>query len=148
LTRAGTRTSRLSRYGLSIAVVLGLAPLACGPSGPEMAKVYGKVTYQGKPVTQGTVTFQATSPAGRNATGAIDSQGNYTLQTETPGDGALLGDYLVTIFAHEEPVLDYIPKKPIPPKLLVPAKYEKSETSGLKATIHSGSNPVNFDLTD
>jgi len=113
-----------------------------------MAKVFGKVTYQGKPVPQGSITFQATSPGGRNATGQIDSDGNYTLQTENPGDGALLGDYIVTIYAHDEPILDYTPKVPIKPKLLVPAKYEKPETSGLKATVKAGSNPINFDLQD
>jgi hypothetical protein len=146
--RTGTQTNRLKRYGMSIVAVLGLTPLACGPSGPKMASVYGKVTYQGKPVTQGTVTFQASGTGGRNATGLIDSQGNYTLQTENPGDGALLGDYIVTIYAHDEPVLDYTPKTPIRPKLLVPAKYEKPESSGLKATIHGGSNPIDFDLKD
>jgi hypothetical protein len=113
-----------------------------------MASVYGKVTYKGQPVTKGSVTFQATTPEGRNATGQIDPEGNYTLQTENPGDGALLGDYVVTIYAHDEPVLDYTPKKPIPPKLLVPAKYEKPETSGLKATVKGGSNLISFALTD
>jgi hypothetical protein len=148
LKRTGTRANAVSRSGIWIVVAFGLSPLACGTSGPEMARVAGKVTYQGKPVTQGTVTFQATSPGGRNATGLIDSSGNYTLQTENPGDGALLGDYLVTIYAHDEPILDYIPKTPVKPKLLVPAKYEKPGTSGLKATVHSGSNPINFELTD
>ena len=54
----------------------------------------------------------------------------------------------MTIYAHDEPILDYIPKTPVPPKLLVPAKYEKPETSGLKATVKSGSNPINFDLAN
>jgi hypothetical protein len=33
-------------------------------------------------------------------------------------------------------------------KLLVPAKYERPETSGLKATIRPGTEPMNFELTD
>ena len=36
--------------------------------------------------------------------------------------------YGVTIFAHDEPVLDYTPPRPIPPKLLVPSQYENPET--------------------
>ena len=46
------------------------------------------MTYEGKPVPKGTITFQADDPKGRNATGQIDPDGNYTLQTEKPGDGA------------------------------------------------------------
>jgi hypothetical protein len=113
-----------------------------------MAPVSGKVTYQGKPVPKGSVTFASTTPGGRNATGQLDAEGNYKLQTENPGDGALVGDYLVTIYAHDEPILDYIPKKPIPPKILAPTKYEKPETSGLKATVASGSNTFDFELKD
>ena len=103
-----------------------------------MARVKGRVTYQGKPVPKGTITFQATAPEGRNATGQIDPDGYYTLQTEEPGDGALVGSYLVAISARDEAVLDYIPKKPIPPKFLVPAMYEDPAKSGLKRAIPRG----------
>jgi len=133
---------------LVVLACASLVPVACGSTGPNMARVTGKVTYQGKPVPKGSVTFVSTAEGGRNATGQLDPEGNYTLQTEQPGDGALVGDYLVTIYAHDEPILDYIPKKPIPPKILTPTKYEKVETSGLKATVKSGSNKFDFDLTD
>jgi len=133
---------------LLVMACVSLAPLACGSTGPGMAPVSGKVTYQGKPVPKGSVTFASTTPGGRNATGQLDAEGNYKLQTENPGDGALVGDYLVTIYAHDEPILDYIPKKPIPPKILTPTKYEKAETSGLKATVASGSNTFDFELKD
>ncbi|WP_254053627.1 hypothetical protein [Singulisphaera sp. GP187] len=113
-----------------------------------MAPVSGKVTYQGKPVPKGTITFASLAPEGRNATGQLDSDGSYTLQTENPRDGALLGEYNVMIYAHDEVILDYIPRKPIPPKILSPTKYEKPETSGLKATVKSGSNTFDFDLKD
>ncbi len=124
-----------------------MIPLACGKSGPEMARVTGKVTYGGKPVPKGTITFIPVAE-GRNAVGALGPDGTYRLQTEQPGDGALLGDYKVTISAHDEAVLDYIPAKPVAPKLLAPAKYEDPKTSDLKATIKSGSNTIDFALTD
>jgi hypothetical protein len=130
---------------LALAVAT-LTPLACGRSGPEMASVSGTVTYQGKPVPLGTITFVPVAPDGRNATGVIGSDGSYTLQTEEPGDGAQLGEYRVTVYAHDEPILDYIPKKPIQPKALVPPQYENPDTSGLTATVNSGSNTFDFDL--
>ena len=131
-----------------VVALSAMAPMACGSTGPGMAQVSGKVTYKGNPVTKGTITFQATSPGGRNATGMIDPGGYYRLQTENPSDGALVGDYVVVISARDDEVLDYIPKTPVPPKYLVPAKFEDPKTSGLKATVKSGSNPIDFELKD
>jgi hypothetical protein len=148
LKRTTAKAGAGSLARLLVMACVSLVPLACGSTGPGMAPVSGKVTYNGKPVPKGTITFASTKEGGRNATGELDPEGNYKLQTEQPGDGALLGDYNVTIYAHDEPILDYIPKKPIPPKILTPTKYEKPETSGLKATVKSGSNKFDFDLTD
>jgi len=130
-----------------VLVIAAMVPIACS-GGSGLSSVSGKVTYKGKPVPKGTVAFQSTKPDGRNATGAILEDGSYTLQTENPGDGALPGDYNVTISARDDVILDYQPLKPVPPKRLAPAKYEQAETSGLKATVKSGSNTINFDLTD
>ena len=133
--------SGLVALAFAVAVVPG-----CGRSGPEMARVSGKVTYQGKPVPKGTITFLPVAPTGRTATGAISADGSYTLQTEEPADGAQLGEYRVTIYSHDEPVLDYTPPQPVKPKLLVPASFEDPETSGLKKTVVRGSNVIDFDL--
>ena len=134
------------RLALGLAIVASLGPIGCGASGPSMGRVYGKVTHQNKPVPKGTITFIPTDPTGRNATGQIGADGSYSLQTENPGDGALVGDYKVSISARDEPPLDYIPKKPVPPKLLVPAKYENPATSGLTAKVVEGSNTKDFDV--
>src|SRR5262249_35449247 len=115
--RAG-RCRRASLLALSAAAV-ALTPLACGRSGPEMARVTGTVTYQGKPVTKGTVSFVATDPGRRNATGQLDAQGYYRLQTEEPGDGAEVGDYDVALYSHAEPLLDYRPKVPVKAQRLI-----------------------------
>ncbi len=135
-----------------LAPFLGLAlllPMGCGDAGgPEMASVSGKVTYKGKPVTKGTVSFVATKPGQRNATGMIDQTGAYKLQTENPGDGAEVGDYEVSIFSHEEEILDYTPKTPVKVERTIPEKYEDPKKSGLKSTVKPGSNTFDFDLTD
>jgi len=130
---------------VSTLAVAAAAP-GCGASGPQMARVSGTVTYDGKPVPQGTVTFIAKDANGRNATGAIQSDGSYTLQTEQPGDGAQVGQYDVTVAAIDAPVLDYVPTKPVTPKRLVPEKYEKPQSSGLTATVKSGSNTIPLEL--
>jgi hypothetical protein len=122
-----------------------------------MAHVSGKVTYEGRPVMKGTVSFVATDPGRRNATGHLDPNGNYTLQTEERGDGAEVGNYEVTIYSHDDPTMNiggqeiipqYIPKTPIKAKRLIPEKYENPKTSGLRQTVKSGSNTFDFPLTD
>lgn len=143
-----TLASRLGRLRPLLIALASLAPIACGSSGPPMAQVKGRVTYLGKPVTKGTVTFQSSVPDGRNATGQIDSDGYYSLQTENPGDGAQLGGYYVTIYSRDETILDYTPKTPPPIKFLVPKKYENPATSGLLRTVAKGGNTFNFELTD
>jgi hypothetical protein len=111
-----------------------------------MARVTGKVTYQGKPVPKGTIAFIPVAPDGRNATGVLSPDGTYALQSEEPNDGAQLGEYKVTISARDDVVLDYTPPVPVKPKMLAPAQYENPETSGLKATVVRGSNVFDFDL--
>jgi len=138
----------VARVGLLSLIALAFIPMSCGSDGPEMASVSGSVTYQGKPVPMGTVTFVAKDANHRNAIGYIDANGRYKLQTEVPGDGAQVGEYDVTVYSHDEKILDYKPKVPIPPKILTPEKYENPRTSGLKGTVQRGSNTVNLDLID
>ena len=145
-TRVGT--GRRASFLALAAAAVALTPLACGRSGPEMARVSGTVTYKGKPVPKGTVSFVSTDPSRRNATGQLDPNGYYTLQTEEPGDGAEPGDYDVAVYAHEEKVLDYRPKVPVKAERLIPEKYENPKTSALKKTVKSGSNKFDLELTD
>jgi hypothetical protein len=131
-----------------VAAAMALTPMACGRSGPEMAAVSGTVTYKGKPVPKGTVSFVSPDPSRRNATGQLDATGYYRLQTEEPGDGAEPGEYAVTLYSHDEKVVDYKPKVPIKVERLIPEKYENPKISDLKRTVKRGSNTFDLELTD
>ena len=149
--RSQSQVGRGRRAALPMLFMFAAAALAatgCGDSGPEMARVSGTVTYQGKPVPKGTVSFVSPEPGRRNATGNLDANGYYRLQTEQPGDGAELGEYDVTLYSHDEPVLDYRPKVPVKVQRLIPEKYEDPKTSNLKRTVKSGSNTFDLELTD
>lgn len=148
MKRSTTWPGRRGWACLLATIALASTPLACGRTGPEMAAVSGTVTYQGKPVPKGTITFVALNSGQRNATGQLDQQGFYRLQTEEASDGAEPGDYDVTIYSHDEKILDYKPRVPIKPVILAPRKYENPKTSGLKRTVKSGSNKFDFELTD
>lgn len=145
--------------GMSAVLILG-----CGDStGLEKRyPVSGTVTYQGKPVEKGSINFIPTQPEGRAAGGQIED-GDYSLTTAEPGDGALPGTYKVTIIAVE---VDDTKMKEIAKggqfhhdaafakalrtaKKLVPAKYQLPEMSGLTAEVKAQTNSgVDFELKD
>jgi hypothetical protein len=134
--------------------LIGLVTLAnligCrGESGPEMVNVSGRVSYQGKPLSRGTITFLPEGD-GQPASGTIGSDGSYRLQTIEPGDGARTGRYKVIVSTSDLNVetLDtaMLPSEMPKGKTLTPAKFEKPETSGLTAEIKSGGSTLDFNL--
>lgn len=128
----------------TLAVLLG----GCGPreDHPETVPVQGKVTYAGKPVPRGTITFQP--DAGQAAVGEIQPDGSYRLGTFAQDDGAVPGHHKVTIIANTgDPTM--IPGSSpgyVPPKDLVPKKYGQPDTSGLVADVSKEKTTYDFDL--
>jgi hypothetical protein len=137
--------------------------LAAGCGGPKIAPVRGRVTVNGQPVPDGKIRF--IPEHGRPAIGSIAADGTYTLTTNKPGDGALVGTHRVSIMATKvgpgsfgepksrEEELELL-KKRHPTKWLVagkvewlvPEKYSRPETSGLTATVEDKKNEINFDI--
>jgi hypothetical protein len=81
------------------------AALGCGSRGPVPVK--GIVTVDGTPIPGAAVSFVPLDDKGRPAYGATDAEGRYELTTHSPGDGALPGEYLVTL-VWEEPTHPYL----------------------------------------
>jgi hypothetical protein len=125
----------------------------CARAYPRCIAVSGRVTYQGKPVETGMISFtRLEQNAGgglvRPATGDLQADGSYTMKTFRDGDGVLPGDYSVSVVS-----FDYSGNRDASQKLpsLIPAKYGSPETSGLKVKVpsdDSGSLRFDFDLTD
>ena len=115
-----------------------VATWGCGARGDtNLAKVGGLVTFDGKPVSSGAINVL--SEGGATATGAIDSQGRYTLSV-------VPGNYQVAVRATDGFATMDAAGKPVPAKSLVPEKYSDINTSGLTVTVQSGKNEINFDL--
>ena len=107
----------------------------CGPSGPKMYPVSGTVTHQGKPLPLGMVMFVAKDgPPSKPA--VIDQQGRYRLE-------AVAGEHSVAVVAmppreggRPDPTVeggvDYTGVPEV--KSLIPAKYNRHDTSGI--TVH------------
>ncbi len=166
------RTRFVSR---SAALLVGpalLSILGCSDDGLEKRyPVSGTVEYNGKPVAKGEISFVPKDAAGHGASGPIKDGSYSSLTTLNPGDGVMPGDYTVTVTAKEMDSgqlaadTENLASKHgmgkmtmIPPELLakahkaakssIPAKYESSTTSTLKATVKAESNTLNYKLED
>lgn len=145
------RVLRASFFALGLAV---LSMSGCGP-GTGVVPVQGTVKFEGSTLPKGTVRFYPKT-GGRPAIGQIQSDGSYKLGTKVAGDGALPGEYLVTIEASETNTVGQAPSSleeeltmgqaKTTVKYLVPPKYASKDNSGLTRTVEPGNNEINFDL--
>jgi dipeptidyl aminopeptidase/acylaminoacyl peptidase len=92
----------------------------------ERFPVSGKVTFEGQLIADGTITFHPIDPSGHPASGPIKN-GSYSLSTRVPNDGALPGQYKVTID----------PSSP---------RYKTAETTPLTARIAATATVIDFDI--
>ncbi|WP_422926626.1 hypothetical protein [Singulisphaera sp. PoT] len=122
--------------------------------------VSGTVKYKGQPLKTGSINFIPDDPqTARPASGTLDDEGNYSLTTQNPGDGAMGGSYKVSVTAYE---MDKT-KTASPPrggsadqvvvakargKSLIPIKYSGTQTSNLSATVSPQKTSFDFELTD
>ena len=90
-----------SRAGLLAALFATVALSGCGH--PATAPVKGRVTCDGTPVAEVTVTFnplprsEGDREPGKPATGFTDADGVFILSTFKNYDGALIGKHKVTL---------------------------------------------------
>ena len=113
----------------------------CGGD-PDLAPVSGKVSYQGKPVKKGVITFEPRDR--RSARGKIVDGEILDVTTYTSGDGAYIGAHRIFIHAWQ-----WEPKGMEIPPMTIPERYGNPETSGLTRTIVAGqTNELTLELTD
>lgn len=88
---------------MGVVASLALVSLGCQKgSGLDTVQVSGLVTLDGAPVEGANVTFApAATGGGRAASGVTDKTGRYRLTTLDPNDGALPGNYVVTVSKSE-----------------------------------------------
>jgi hypothetical protein len=149
---------RWLRNAICLGLCLGL--IGCSPGGelPKVAKVKGKVTRKGQPVSGGEVVFTPVAgmggQTGQVATGQIRPDGTYTLTTFNTGDGAILGTHKVTVTvraAEDMRKINEMPGGAIAyklPKSQVPDKYSSVATTPLTYTVQDGENEINIELEE
>ena len=156
---------------LLAAVPVCLALAGCPGSGdrPDTYSVSGTVKFSGAPLADATVMF-APVDGQRIALGRTNANGEYSLTTFSPNDGAMEGDYTVLVrkamntsaevteAAHTDEVIedpkaggdgghdagqDQSPESVV----MVPPKYANKNLSDLSAKVTpDGENVFNFEL--
>ena len=113
-----------------------------GCGGAKVAKVTGKVTLGGQPLSGAMVIFQPKAGSSPSA-GRTDGSGAYSLVFTRKINGAEIGEHDVTISTYQEG--DPGGEPPVPQVAeQVPLKYRNR--GGLTATVKSGSNVIDFPL--
>ena len=135
------------RWAVVILAATGLTAGGCGgPSRPPLAKVHGKVTYKGEPLTSGSVIFMPVAAMGdagptsvaQPAASQIKPDGSYELTTDNPGDGAIVGEHKVAVVS-----VDFNTKRSV-----IPEKYQAPATTPLSRTVKEGDNAIDIEVTD
>jgi hypothetical protein len=124
-----------------------LLPAAgCGDSGPELGRVTGTVTLDGKPLPKAKVEFQP--GAGSPSYGETDENGHYELMYALRKPGAMVGRHVVQITTERMDRSDPTPANPDGelisyPEILLPRYHAESE---LEREVKSGSQTIDFPL--
>jgi hypothetical protein len=103
--------------------------------------VHGRVLSGAKPIAEAMVVFHPqfeTPPGQPKPLGITDAEGKFQLTTLQANDGALPGDYRITVELREEhPSGEEITRDG---RNLLPARYAKPETTPFQTTVTRGSD--------
>lgn len=125
-----------------LSCVAAMAMVGCG--GPYDATGVGQVTFNGAPVSRGTVSFTPQG-SGAPAYGQIGPDGSFVLRTGRE-EGLNSGLYSVAVTANEASTPGPNGGPPPMGKPITPLWYRDPATSGLTVTVAPGSNAINLEL--
>jgi hypothetical protein len=137
-----------NHFGL-FGVLLSLVLVGGCSDGPDLAPVTGKVTLDGKPIPFGYVIFQPEK--GQLSQGEI-KDGQFTMSTRAPDDGATIGSHVVSVLCFEGHSPQARAAHPAGQmslgRCLVPLDYTRSGSSGLTVEVPpEGKTDVTFELS-
>jgi hypothetical protein len=125
-----------SPVALLVALVAMLATSCESNKRVPVFPVSGQVLFGGKPIPRALLVFHPAGESSLRPLGAAEEDGSFTLSTYDDGDGAPVGEYIVTVEWRRLATID----DDKPPPNLLPAKYTNPKTSGLTARITEGDN--------
>ena len=172
-----TIRNQIARLSLALLVCPAvLFVLGCSDDGfGTRYKVTGTVKYKGEPVAKARISFTPTAESkGRAASGDVEN-GSFTLTSLNPGDGAMPGEYKVTVddreadegamkaeadkaaakkgveggFSGGKMIPQDIQAKALKAaKSRLPGKYQLPSTTDKTVTVKAETNKFDIELTD
>ncbi|QDT41563.1 hypothetical protein Pan241w_16260 [Gimesia alba] len=129
-----------------------LSTWGCGDGHPKRSLVTGTVSYNGKPLSIGSLVFIPVG-GGPPAQGKINREGFYEMGTFDEDDGVIPGKYKVMITALTSPGGSGLPEDAVDgnagPVSVIPEWYGDMEKSGLLVMVEEDKeNTIDFPLTD
>ena len=126
--------------GLALAMISG-----CGEQRVEVYPVKGNLYFQGEPPIGAQIVLHPTTPAESplaaevTPTGTVAEDGSFSITTYDPGDGAPVGDYIVTVqwfkLVNDDGGTGRGPN-------VLPSKYASPRTSPLRLTVPEGGTEI------
>jgi hypothetical protein len=96
----------------------------------------------GKPLTKGTVEFEAVDePRPITASSEIDPDGTFLLGTFKPDDGAVAGRHRIAVIANPEIGTEAERPEKLPPAVIA-SRFSEFKTSGLETIVEPRMNNV------
>lgn len=144
----GNRIALRNRLGLGVRLwwTLGMVLVAyCGCSSEELVPLTGTVTFRGKPLETGNITF-IPDVDGPRAYAQVQPDATYFAKTGAR-TGIRPGNYVVLFTAYESISLptDLKEKESVP---LTPERYRHSETSPLRCVVPAQGGRFDIVLDD
>ncbi len=127
-------------------VCFAAVSLGCGSQGAyDTSPLHGTVTYDGKPVTEGTIDFlpmagSDSQEMGKPAAAKISEDGSYTAGTYASGDGVIPGRKRVQYSAP-------LPEDTRENANKAPSPYVGFEIEPTEIDVEDGDNEIDFVLT-
>ncbi len=134
----------LVRTSIAVVSVCSVSTIGCGPgepAGPETSPVTGTVTLDGTPVAGAKVLFRPVQSGtqGKTAEAVTGEDGRYEMRTHVGQGqyktGMVPGEYYVTLNKLDTAA---VATTMMPPRNLLPVRYNNARTSGLTATVAAG----------
>jgi hypothetical protein len=123
--------------------VIALIAGCSSEKGPICFPVRGQVSWKGKPLAEATVVLHPTTGSvegNQKPVAFTKADGTFELTTYRTGDGAPPGEFAITVELRALQTGGEEPTRTGPNVL--PPKFAKAESSGLKYTVVEGDNQI------
>jgi hypothetical protein len=126
-------------------LLLALAAAVASCSSGDRVRLHavgGKVLYKGSPLAKAMVVFHPQGDYPKELPKPLaytDAEGQFKMTTTRPGDGVPAGEYALTVEWRERTRTG---AEKIGGRNLLPARYSKPETSGLRCRVQEGPNEI------